>query len=438
MGCRCFPTSRAELFGVSMNGGVAAKIKNEERFTNWAWLPSLSPRFASTVFAQPGLHISVWLMIGICNLFYFLVRQATGNSAENLMLSVLDVEWSTREVNVISDSISFLQRLLTWLLTGYVTAIVTMYYRGAKTKGGTMFAGMSQFVNNITVVVNHDCAGADQFMTDLWGAVNGMGHYALARAASNTKFKLSKEEMEHIFDERGLDGKYLLSLDSKDTAATVYGAIIRTLEEEFEKDGRGCLKKTFDSDRFVKATTDLGGLLQGTLQVISSMSSNKLPFAYHHLIHWGVRNIMFITTLFRYLNLASEHISLDFPFPFSCVATDLHDTLAKCPTEEFVWFNAIRILSAYFVFGCLELYPCLAKTWEHSLVLKNYRMVVDTICYPLKPDSERPSLSQMRKKKGRHDIEYAMDKSTNSTDSSEIFISTVRERRCSKKDIGFT
>ena len=65
-------------------------------------------------------------------------------------------------------------------------------------------------------------------------------------------------------------------------------------------------------------------------------------------------------------------------------------------TEEYIIFQLLRVFTAYFVFGCLELYPTLAKTWEHSLVLENYRGVVDSICRPLKPGEEFLSLHEMR------------------------------------------
>mmetsp|Transcript_35025 Transcript_35025/g.78932 ORF Transcript_35025/g.78932 Transcript_35025/m.78932 type:complete len:87 (-) Transcript_35025:53-313(-) len=34
--------SAQKVFGVTMNKGCVAKIKDEERFSNWAWLPTLT------------------------------------------------------------------------------------------------------------------------------------------------------------------------------------------------------------------------------------------------------------------------------------------------------------------------------------------------------------------------------------------------------------
>ncbi|KAL7548587.1 hypothetical protein ACHAWF_011866 [Thalassiosira exigua] len=300
----------------------------------------------------------------------------------------------------ITNTINFYGRLLTWLLSGYVAAMVGQYYRGAKEKGGQMFASMGSFVGNITPFINRECDRAEEFSEDLWRALTCMGHYALAHAASNTKFKKSKKEIQDIFDSRGFDGKYLLSFGKKETATVIYNGILETLHEEYKKGETGCLEVTFDSDIFVKVSTDLENLLEGVLRVISSMSANKLPYAYHQLIHWGVRNGFFLNNISVYwilaLNLSSNGAD---HYPFGCFHTMLSlkpDDATNCPTEEYIWFNVFRILLGYFILGCLELYPTLVKTWEHSLVLRNYQEVVDSICRPLKPGTERRSLGQMR------------------------------------------
>ena len=100
--------------------------------------------------------------------------------------------------------------------------------------------------------------------------------------------------------------------------------------------------------------------------------------------------------MFRSVTLAYHHISLNKPIPFTCNSSIWFDPIHECETEEYIIFVMLRIFTAYFVFGCLELYPTLAKTWEHSLVLENYRGVVDSICRPLKPGEEFLSLREMR------------------------------------------
>ena len=89
--------------------------------------------------------------------------------------------------------------------------------------------------------------------------------------------------------------------------------------------------------------------------------------------------------------------------PFSCYDSSFHlDSVvdAACVTEEFIIFNAFNLLAVYFVMGILELYPTLMKTWQSQLVLKNYKLVIDLICEPLKPDTygQPKNLLQLKKK----------------------------------------
>ncbi|EJK65265.1 hypothetical protein THAOC_13895 [Thalassiosira oceanica] len=294
---RCFRASAKTTFGVTLNKGCVAKIKDEERFSNWAWLPTLTvrgqcvhtlyvrkpalifskPWFKSTVFAQPGIHISVLLLTTVCNFAYFSLRMACKRMATD------DIDWDGEIaiINDLNDSIILLQRLMTWLVAGYVAFIVNQYYRGAKEKGGLMFSGLTQFVAGITPCINRDHPEAEEFQEILWSAVNAMGYYALAQASKNTKFRLSKDELHEIFESRGMDSDYLLSLAEKETVTAIFNGIMKTLHEEMKKGSNGCLDSSFDSHRFVKVSMDLESLQEGSLRVISSMSANKLPYAYH-------------------------------------------------------------------------------------------------------------------------------------------------------------
>ena len=42
------------------------------------------------------------------------------------------------------------------------------------------------------------------------------------------------------------------------------------------------------------------------------------------------------------------------------------------------------------------MYPTLVKSWEHSLVLKNYRLIVDMLCLPLLPEDQRSEGGEKR------------------------------------------
>ena len=201
-------------------------------------------------------------------------------------MSAMDWDGEIAIMEDLNDSIVLLQRLMTWLVAGYVAFIVNQYYRGAKEKGGLMFSSMARFVAGITPYINRDHPEAEEFQEILWSAVNSMGYYALAQASKNTKFRLSKDEVHEIFVSRGMDSDYLLSLAEKETVTAIFNGLMKTLHDEMAKGPDSCLDSSFDSHRFVKVSMDLESLQEGCLRVVSSMSANKLPYAYHREYTW--------------------------------------------------------------------------------------------------------------------------------------------------------
>ncbi|KAL7551174.1 hypothetical protein ACHAWF_014366 [Thalassiosira exigua] len=110
----------AQIFGVTMNGVVSAKINYEERFTNWAWLPTLTHFAASSVFSKPGLHIAVFVIIILGNVVYFVTFEVTAKHHAAMDDAQIFGFFMT-------ESVDFYHRLLTWLLSGYVVIIVQQY-----------------------------------------------------------------------------------------------------------------------------------------------------------------------------------------------------------------------------------------------------------------------------------------------------------------------
>ena len=54
-----------KMFGVTMNKGCVAKIKDEERFSNWAWLPTLTVcRQMSIPLYDPPTDVSFFPSLG--------------------------------------------------------------------------------------------------------------------------------------------------------------------------------------------------------------------------------------------------------------------------------------------------------------------------------------------------------------------------------------
>jgi len=104
-----------------MNGGVSAKITNPGKFTSYAWFIGLTPHLISTVFTRRGFHLSVLGYIIIGNIFYAIsYNQAYSYTTEEIEVQFWSGIWSGTE--------NFIQRLLTWLLSGYVMKIVQVYY----------------------------------------------------------------------------------------------------------------------------------------------------------------------------------------------------------------------------------------------------------------------------------------------------------------------
>lgn len=264
--------------------------------------------------------------------------------------------------------------------------------------------GLNALVGILSVSIDYDHPRSREILLDLHAGISSMAHYALSHAASNTTFRKSQEEMRQIYNDRGLDGKHLLQYDKKETGTVLYLAILQTIQGERDRgrfDGdSGCLVKSFDSYQFNAFRRDLELFFGSTLSVISCMSSNKLPFAYHQLLHWAGRVFLFTFTVGSYAHEAKLALhrgeTLD---PTTCYS--IIGTAPSCATKGIVLFNVVQILTAYFILACLELYPTLTKVWQHSLVVKNYHNVVDVICKPLLPceyDGQDDDLRRGRQK----------------------------------------
>ncbi len=257
-------------------------------------------------------------------------------------------------------------------------------------------------MDGISVSVDYRSPRAKAFLNDLYGALRATAHYALAHGSANTKFKLKKDELRAIFDDHGYDGKYMTSHQKKQTVTVMRLAILRSLEEEKDA-SESCLKKSYNNFREENIRQSLTQFAAGAMSTISCVSSNKLPFAYVHLLTWATRTFLLFHIFLTYVSQSLEHLAINAKTAFSCYDSSfVFDGVvdAACVTEEFIIFNAFNILAVYFLMGILEVYPTLLKTWQSQLVLKNYKLVIDLICEPLKPDTYgRPkNLLQLKKK----------------------------------------
>lgn len=382
--------SHEDVTGVTVEGGVMATVTNADKFSNWSWWIGTSPRCKSTVFTRPGFHISVWMYIVLSNVFYFLIYYRGRG-----------LEYGIKDLEVMEAMDSFSLRLLTWLLAGYITQIVMEYYVMVRSTASEMIQGLDSFVDGISISVDYNSPRATTFLNDLYGAVRATAYYALACASENTKFKLSNDKLQAIFDENGYDGKLMTSYPKKQTVTVMRQALLHSLEEEKEASD-SCLKQNrYNKFREENIRQSISQFSTGAMSTISCVSGNKLPFAYVHLLTWATRSFLLFHVFMSYVFFALEHIQIGAKPVFSCYnsifLTDEVDP--NCFTAEFVFFNVFNFLAVYFLLGLLELYPVLMKTWQNQLVLENYKVVIDLICLPLKPDACGPpkNLSQLKK-----------------------------------------
>ncbi len=320
----------------------------------------------------------------------------------------IDPNGRVRIASSMDDVDNFVIRLLTWLMAGFVGNVVMVYYFQVTSKVSEMIKGLDAFVDGISISIDYNSPRAAAFLNDLYGAVMAIAHYALARASANTKFKLQKDELLAIFDDHGYDGEVMISYTKKGAIASGYShdiavmrrALLRSIEEEKEA-SESCLKKSYHSPpREENIRQSLTQFVVGASKTMGAVSCNKLPFAYVHLLTWATRTFLLLHMFFSYVSFALEHIKMGGKRVFSCydssfVVDGIEDYI--CVTEEFILFNVVHILAVYFLMGILELYP--TSSWQSQLRLDTYKLVIDLICEPLKPDAGQPkNLSELKKK----------------------------------------
>ena len=276
-----------------------------------------------------------------------------------------------------------------------------------------MLIGTSKVVDLMCVSVDYDNPRAEEFLQSTWGAINLIGHYALAVSSKNTKFKLSKEQMVQLIEERGFEAEPLLKLHVKIAINMLHRGLLQTIKMERTKEN-GCMVNMSDHE-WTKLLDDLTFMSGGAMSVMSCTSSNKFPFALFHLVNWVTRVMTFFYLVSVYGGIASELNRRDNQMPFTCIGgtVDPHPKKDEpyCPTRFYVYVNVFFALTLYFILGCLEMYHCLSKIWESGLVLKNYKMVVDAICSPIVSSSARPpNLSELSLNKKKTVEPYASKK----------------------------
>merc|ERR1711865_1160400 len=139
------------------------------------------------------------------------------NRADLPLLSESDQSIIGRNEEALDNAAKFFQRLLTWTLASYVMINIQTYYVKVRSKVGAMLKAMGNVVSIFLVIIDYDQEDGIVFSHRIHDALKAMCYYALHLAAQNTKFRLTAEEMEGIFNERNVDGPKLLNYKGKHT-----------------------------------------------------------------------------------------------------------------------------------------------------------------------------------------------------------------------------
>ena len=214
-------------------------------------------------------------------------------------------------------------------------------------------------------------------------ALSAIGHYALTVVStinmiSKSQQAKAKEIKREVFESRNLNSDFFMSLPPKQVLHVLRLAVLQAIERER---ANGCLTKLTD-DQHVALLSHLNDYCGGASSTSSGVSSSKLPFAYVHLVNWGVK----IITAF-YVVTFNCIVAEDWNVESICMPWDICKVTDVVPTAStwmfFVWRNLMQLAILYFLFGILEVYVLVNDSWQSGLVLNNYKGIIDLICEPL-------------------------------------------------------
>jgi len=256
-----------------------------------------------------------------------------------------------------------------------------------------MFYGLSNSVDTLVTVVDYDHPNTNRFLKSIHGAMTAIGQYGIAVASKTGRFKLSKQQTVAMFEDRGLDGEYLIKLPPKQALRVLKSAILHEINDERykrndESHGGSCLHRITQDD-FIDLRKQLNEYSGWASSTSSSVSSSKLPYCYVEFINVVTHAILFFSVYQYFQEEAAvlSDVGICFPsFPFTC-----HPGNIGPKGHEFFqmfMFFAFHIVMLYFVFGCLEFFYVLSDSWASGLVVQNYKGIIELICFPLHPSRD--------------------------------------------------
>ena len=197
-------------------------------------------------------------------------------------------------------------RLMTFLLSSYITIMISTYHIAVRKKTRNMNYGASNAVDTIVATIDYNHPNANKFLSSTYGAMTSIGRYALVNASKSCKAKSSHDDIIKLFEERGLNGYHLSQIAPKQVLHILRLAIVQAVKDERDKansvDG-GCFKRMSDQD-WQALRTQLNDYCGGASQTCSCVSSSKLPYPYVEFVNWAVHTIAIFQTLAFYTEKA--------------------------------------------------------------------------------------------------------------------------------------
>jgi hypothetical protein len=244
---------------------------------------------------------------------------------------------------------------MTFILSAYMIIMVSTYHTGVRTKTRSMMYGASNAVDTIVASIDYDHPDTNEFLSHVYGAMTAIGGYGLINASKSCRFKLSKQQIINFFEERNLDGEFLLSFNApKQVLHILRLAILQLMKKERNKDDGGCLKSMSDQDWQV-LRTQLNNYCGGASQTSSSVTSSKLPYPYVQFVNWSTHAIVLFHIFMVYKEEAEEWNAAGICFnhgilKYSCNEGNTNATFKHI--MNFVLFNVFEIVR-YYVMLCL-------------------------------------------------------------------------------------
>ncbi|EJK61038.1 hypothetical protein THAOC_18531, partial [Thalassiosira oceanica] len=142
---------------------------------------------ARTMFNRIGFHLKCWLYIGVGLVAFFVEHELLDTYTDP----------SDKLPNIKAKE-------------GVVRTCLS-----ARQKARAMTYACSSVVDIISVTLDYSHQNANALLNDLHGSLTLIGLYSLAIASRKSRFKLSRDQKKVLFEDRGLDAEYMLSLSPR-------------------------------------------------------------------------------------------------------------------------------------------------------------------------------------------------------------------------------